>query len=354
MRDLPLPYVPIDPLLNESQRFIDFVEAAQLHDDPYAEFYIHKLLLFAGRSRVDGNLGKMPARSIAKACFWSGDADVFVDALMTSGWLVRDGSSGELSIEGWERHGGKVLEKREYWKNQKRTARYNAEKSKELPRNHIPNKKTSNRCPKDVQETSTRSHPLKCEVEVEVKEDQKKDQSQNTLSPSTPSVSADRDRSKEVLEVFAHYRGCGHLSAHPKPKSTSKEWKSIRARIADGYTVDDLKKAIDGMHMTPHNLGENERGQKYLGLELCMRDAGQVERFRETSEHGPPVRQKFLSKQDQSFVNALQHAEKFNAEVRNTGLVQAVDGRNVFDVPRSADADDCSANLVVEARRLAP
>jgi hypothetical protein len=221
----------------------------------------------------------------------------------------------------------------------------------------------SNALPKEVTESNALPLPVTCypevevEVEVEVRSKNKdQDQDQNPLSTSTQSVSADRDRSTEVLEVFEHYRECGHPTAHPKPKSTSKEWKAIRSRIADGYTVDDLKKAIDGMHMTPHNLGENERGQLYLGLELCMRTEGQVERFRETSEHGPPARKQILSKQDQSFMNALQHAEKFNAEVRarNTDMVHKEGAGAVLDVPGGTDADDHHPGVVVEARRLAP
>lgn len=87
----------------------------------------------------------------------------------------------------------------------------------------------------------------------------------------------------DVLTVFEYYRR-RHPRAHPRPNAKDKAWKAICARMKDGYTVEDLCKAIDGMHLTPHNLGENDRKTKYLALELCMRDSGQVARFIEAAD----------------------------------------------------------------------
>jgi hypothetical protein len=44
-----------------------------------------------------------------------------------------------------------------------------------------------------------------------------------------------------------------------------------------------LQAAIDGCHRTPHNLGENDRGQTYLALELITRTGDQVARFAENA-----------------------------------------------------------------------
>src|SRR4030042_28755 len=119
----------------------------------------------------------------------------------------------------------------------------------------------------------------------------------------------------EIFAVFSHYR-TKHPRAHPKPKSTSKEWRVIRARLAEGHTVEQLKAAIDGIHMTPHNLGQNDRGQEYLGLELCMRNGDQVDRFARTAEHGPltPVHK---TPKDFAREAALRGAEEYNARVRS-------------------------------------
>lgn len=88
-----------------------------------------------------------------------------------------------------------------------------------------------------------------------------------------------RKGSAGVNAVFEQYR-----DFHPRFVGGAKEEKLIHARLADGFTVDDLRAAVRGIHLTPHNLGMNERGQKYLGLALCMRDASQVTRFMETTE----------------------------------------------------------------------
>lgn len=92
-----------------------------------------------------------------------------------------------------------------------------------------------------------------------------------------------------ILEVFAHYRTY-HPRAFPAPKRNSKEWKSIRARMAEGYGVDDLRRAIDGNHVSPFHCGENPGGTKYNALELIVRDGGKVQTFIEALDnHGKPV-----------------------------------------------------------------
>jgi hypothetical protein len=137
----------------------------------------------------------------------------------------------------------------------------------------------------------------------------------------------------EILAVFDHYRA-KHPRSHPKPKSTSKEWRVIRARLAEGHTVEQLCQAIDGMHMTPHNLGQNDRGQEYLGLELCMRNGDQVNRFARTAEHGPPVAA-YKTDKDLAREAAFRGAEEYNARVRerNSGVVFDASGDLVRALP---------------------
>jgi hypothetical protein len=89
----------------------------------------------------------------------------------------------------------------------------------------------------------------------------------------------------DALVVFAHYRSL-HPRSFPDPKPASAEWKAIQRRLAEGFTVADLCDAIDGCHKTPHNLGQNDRGTKYLGLDLIVRTGSQVTRFAETARSG--------------------------------------------------------------------
>ena len=62
--------------------------------------------------------------------------------------------------------------------------------------------------------------------------------------------------------IISHYKSHSHPRWHLKPK----ERKMLKDRLADGYTVDELKMAIDGLHLTDWNQGKNPSGQKYLGL----------------------------------------------------------------------------------------
>jgi hypothetical protein len=82
-------------------------------------------------------------------------------------------------------------------------------------------------------------------------------------------------RGDEVRAVFDHYR-THHPKAHPRPRSNMQEWRKIRARLEEGHSVPDLVQAIDGYHRSPFHLGENDRGQPYLGLELIVRDGSHV------------------------------------------------------------------------------
>jgi len=97
-------------------------------------------------------------------------------------------------------------------------------------------------------------------------------------------------RSSEVHEVIDHFRAY-HPRALKKPSTKSKEWRHIVDRLEEGYTVDELREAIDGIHETPWNLGSNAQGRMYLSLELAMRDAAHVDRYREQHVTTPAQRQ---------------------------------------------------------------
>lgn len=158
--------------------------------------------------------------------------------------------------------------------------------------------------------------PLKPLRSQEQEQEQEKDQEQE--QETKPSVDLKADRRRDILAVFDHYR-IVHPRAHLKPTAKMDEWKKINARLDEGSTVEELCKAIDGMHVTPHNLGENGRGTKYLQLELCMRTSGQVLRFIENADEPPKTRALTRYKQptyrankkDQALVEAIEGAEQF-------------------------------------------
>ncbi len=71
-----------------------------------------------------------------------------------------------------------------------------------------------------------------------------------------------------VLAVASYYRSMDHSRWHLKPK----EKKLIEDRIDDGYSLQELKMAIDGLHQTEWNIGNNPSGKKYLGLYYALHE----------------------------------------------------------------------------------
>ncbi len=99
------------------------------------------------------------------------------------------------------------------------------------------------------------------------------------VSSETPSMSVDHD--SIVIEIFNHWQS---VMSYPKAKFDPKRQKKIEAALELGYTVAQLKQAIDGCSMTPHNMGENTQGKKYNNIGLIFRDADHIERFIQNSD----------------------------------------------------------------------
>lgn len=66
---------------------------------------------------------------------------------------------------------------------------------------------------------------------------------------------------------------------HPTARFTKERVKAVKMRLEEGYSVEDLKTAILGCSVTPHNIGKNDRNEVYDDLELICRKGTQVERF---------------------------------------------------------------------------
>lgn len=82
--------------------------------------------------------------------------------------------------------------------------------------------------------------------------------------------------SEKVSEVFEYWQ---ETLNHKRSKLGDDKKKVILAALKTGYSVDDLKQAIMGCSKTPHNIGENDRGEKYDQLTLILKNSGQIDRF---------------------------------------------------------------------------
>jgi hypothetical protein len=84
------------------------------------------------------------------------------------------------------------------------------------------------------------------------------------------------DRSEEIGQIFDYWR---QILNHPKSRLDEKRKQKIRARLAEGFEVNDLKLAIEGCSKSPFHQGENNHSKVFDDIELICRDAAHVERF---------------------------------------------------------------------------
>ncbi|MFI4957450.1 MAG: hypothetical protein ACHQAX_09645 [Gammaproteobacteria bacterium] len=112
-----------------------------------------------------------------------------------------------------------------------------------------------------------------CEVKTSPADVKKPKSSASTVKPSP-----------DVLEVFSHWQT---VMSHPRAKLDNKRHAKIAKSLQDGYTVEELKQAIDGCAATPYNMGANDRGQRFDGIDLIFRDADHIERFLENAKNPP-------------------------------------------------------------------
>lgn len=139
----------------------------------------------------------------------------------------------------------------------------------------------------------------------------------------------------EVEQVFAHYRTF-HPRTFRNPSRVSKEWKLIERRLGEGFSVDDLRMAIDGCHASPWHNGENDTGRKYQSLELIVRDGSKVQQFMEAA--GQAGKPRLLDKTQRTAAAARNVIDRMFGdgmdEARSAGSVSVIDHSGVHIQPR--------------------
>ncbi|AHF05410.1 hypothetical protein MARPU_05650 [Marichromatium purpuratum 984] len=89
------------------------------------------------------------------------------------------------------------------------------------------------------------------------------------------------DKADAVREVFDYWRAA---LDHPRAKLDSKRRRTIAARLKDGYSTEDLKRAVDGCRASPWHCGQNPSRKRYDDIELICRNAVKVEGFQKQVE----------------------------------------------------------------------
>ena len=93
---------------------------------------------------------------------------------------------------------------------------------------------------------------------------------------------------QSILTVFRHWQAEHN---HPTAKLDQKRRKRINARLEEGFSPDELCKAISGAKYDAWIMGKNPSNRKYDGIETLLRDAAQVERLRDlvNNDHAKAV-----------------------------------------------------------------
>lgn len=105
------------------------------------------------------------------------------------------------------------------------------------------------------------------------------------LVPETPKPPSDVETVCEYWRTRSYHLG--------RVQVTKDRIARVKARLAEGYSAQDLRDAIDGAELDDWLMGRNPKtsGKTYRGLETILRDAGQLERLRELwREKGWPER----------------------------------------------------------------
>jgi len=84
-----------------------------------------------------------------------------------------------------------------------------------------------------------------------------------------------------------------------------------------GYNVQQLCNAITGCSRTPHNMGDNERGERYDGLHVILKNADQIDRFIRNFHHPPRKESEAQQRSRRNIQVAQTWAERKNNQVEN-------------------------------------
>lgn len=88
-----------------------------------------------------------------------------------------------------------------------------------------------------------------------------------------------------ITKIFEYWK---QATNSPRSKLDDKRKKLIRDALKL-YSPDEIEQAVTGCTLTPHNMGQNDRHEKYLGLHIILKSADQIDRFISNSKTPPKV-----------------------------------------------------------------
>ncbi len=97
------------------------------------------------------------------------------------------------------------------------------------------------------------------------------------------------DDVRAVFDAWASRRKKKHPLG-PEPRLDRKRAEVIQDRLREGFDVETLKLAVEGVWLDSWHLGDNDRGAEYCDIRHALGDAAKVEKFAEHKERVQPGR----------------------------------------------------------------
>jgi hypothetical protein len=102
------------------------------------------------------------------------------------------------------------------------------------------------------------------------------DAGQLDLVPTEQKPDGATQRKSDIRYVFEAWK---HDTGQHRAKLDRKREARISARLRDGFSREDLVRAIANRRLDPFLMGENPHGRTYNGIQTLLRDVEQVERL---------------------------------------------------------------------------
>jgi hypothetical protein len=150
------------------------------------------------------------------------------------------------------------------------------------------------------------------------------------VEPTTPVV----EQARPIDDITHVFRTWQEATRKHRAQLDPKRRRRIKAALAQ-YPLQDVLDAVRGWQHSPHHCGQNNTATVYNDLDLLLRDAEHLERFRDLWRDGPaPV----VSKQTAQAIRTSQamraRAEEVNRDVRGMGRLG---GQAQRGLPQTAD-----------------
>jgi transposase-like protein len=163
-------------------------------------------------------------------------------------------------------------------------------------------RKQSGKCQANVRPASGVSQPVDSDPDPDP-ENTVVNESSNLLKKETTDSNTKQEKSTSLTAVFEFWKSALN---HPRAILDAKRRRLVTARLAEGFTVEQLQAAITGCSRSAFHQGSNDSGAVYDDLALICRDAAHVEKFI-TQGETDNGRQKFaqLSKNSQRLLRSF-------------------------------------------------